>query len=176
MPKKKSNLPVAIEDITPAKLKSLLEQDALRINELLEVGDSDNAITLTYKRLAQSCIDAIPLLEDNIRQSHGARGTYQFNTMVTTLRELLVDLQAISARGQIGATVVDNVLRPFMLDLGMLIVQELKIIEEDGRSYMSEKNYERFRTQVVKSRDNIADFVNKKFVEVKAQAQDLLQR
>ena len=176
MAKKSSNLPVNISDISTSKLKSLLEQDATRINELLETGDSDNAITLIYKRLAQSCVDAIPLLEDNIRTSKGARGTYQFNTMVTALRELLVDLQAISARGQIGATVVDKVIRPFVLDLGMLIVQELKTIEEDGRSYMNKEDYEKFRTQVVKSRDNIADFVNRRFVEVKREAQDLLQR
>ena len=64
---KKSTLPAKIDDIKPSQLKSLLEQDATRINELLEVGDSDNAITLTYKRLAQSCVDAIPLLENNIR-------------------------------------------------------------------------------------------------------------
>lgn len=174
--KKKSQLPVNISEITPTKLSSLLEQDATRINELLEIGDSDNAITLIYKRLAQSCVDAIPLLEDNIRTSKGARGTYQFNTMVTTLRELLVDLQAISARGQIGVAVVDKVIRPFILDLGMLIVQELKNIEEDGRSFMTKENYDRFRAQVVKSRDNIADFVNRRFVEVKKEAQDLLQR
>ena len=174
--KKKSQLPVNISEIPPAKLSSLLEQDATRINELLELGDSDNAITLIYKRLAQSCVDAIPLLEDNIRTSKGARGTYQFNTMVTTLREILVDLQAISARGQIGVTVVDKLIRPFILDLGMLIVQELKNIEEDGRSFMTAENYDRFRTQVIKSRDNIADFVNRRFVEVKKEAQDLLQR
>lgn len=176
MKKKSSNLPVDISSIPTTKLKSLLEQDATRINELLEVGDSDNAITLIYKRLAQSCVDAIPLLEDNIRTSKGARGTYQFNTMVTTLREILVDLQAISARGQIGSAVVDKVIRPFVLDLGMLIVQELKTIEEDGRSFMNKEDYERFRTQVIKSRDNIADFVNRRFVEVKREAQDLLQR
>ena len=173
---KKSTLPAKIDDIKPSQLKSLLEQDATRINELLEVGDSDNAITLTYKRLAQSCVDAIPLLENNIRISKGARGTYQFNTMVTTLRELLVDLQAISARGQIGVTVVDKVIRPFILDLGMQIVQELKVIEEEARSYMSPSDHEKFRAQVVRSRDRIADFVNKGFVDVKRQAQDLLQR
>lgn len=173
---KKSTLPVKIDKIKPSQLKSLLEQDATRINELLEVGDSDNAITLTYKRLAQSCVDAIPLLENNIRISKGARGTYQFNTMVTTLRELLVDLQAISARGQIGVTVVDKVIRPFILDLGMQIVQELKVIEEDARSYMSPADHEKFRSQIVRSRDRIADFVNKGFVDVKRQAQDLLQR
>ena len=96
--------------------------------------------------------------------------------MVTTLRELLVDLQAISARGQIGVTVVDKVIRPFILDLGMQIVQELKVIEEDARSYMSPSDHEKFRAQVVRSRDRIADFVNKGFVDVKRQAQDLLQR
>ena len=87
--KKKSQLPVNISEIPPAKLSSLLEQDATRINELLETGDSDNAITLIYKRLAQSCVDAIPLLEDNIRTSKGARGTYQFNTMVRHLEKFL---------------------------------------------------------------------------------------
>lgn len=174
--KKKSSLPVSISDVPVSKLQSLLEQDATRINQLLETGDSDNAITLIYKRLAQSCVDAIPLIEDNIRASKGARGTYQFNTMVTTLRELLVDLQAISARGQIGSAVVDKVIRPFVLDLGMLIVQELKNIEEDARSFMNKDDYIRFREQIIKSRDNIADFVNRRFVEVKKEAQDLLQR
>ena len=58
----------------------------------------------------------------------------------------------------------------------MLIVQELKNIEEDGRSFMTSENYDRFRAQVIKSRDNIADFVNRRFVEVKKEAQDLLQR
>lgn len=173
---RKSTLPVNISDVQPSTLKSLLEQDATKINELLEIGDSDNAITLTYKRLAQSCIDAIPLIENNIRTSNGSRGIYQFNTMVTTLRELLVDLQAISARGDIGAAVVDKVIRPFLLDLAMLIIQEMKVLEEDARSYMKEEDFDRYRSQILKSRDNIADFVNKRFVEVKRQAQDLLQR
>ena len=45
-----------ISDISTSKLKSLLEQDATRINQLLEVGENDSAISLIYKRLTQSCI------------------------------------------------------------------------------------------------------------------------
>lgn len=158
-----------------SELSSLLAQDATRINELLETGEQDDATTLIYKRLTQSCVDAIPLVENVIRESGGGRGVYQFNQMVTTLRELLADLQAIKARGQIGVRIVDSVIRPFMLDLGMMIVKELKVIEEDARSAMSPDDYIRFRDTVTRSRNNIAGFVNTEYSDMKRKVQEMLE-
>ena len=158
-----------------SELSSLLAQDATRINELLETGEQDDATTLIYKRLTQSCVDAIPLVENVIRESGGGRGVYQFNQMVTTLRELLADLQAIKARGQIGVRIVDSVIRPFMLDLGMMIVKELKVIEEDARSTMSPDDYIRFRDTVTRSRNNIAGFVNTEYSDMKRKVQEMLE-
>lgn len=165
-----------ISDISTSKLKSLLEQDATHINQLLEVGENDSAISLIYKRLTQSCIDAIPLVEDQIRNSKGARGIYQYEKIVTTTRELLADLQAMSARGQIGTQVVNNCILPFLQSLALQLMTELKRIEDDARSRMSDNDFIAFREQIERARTSIGNFVNQEFRNLRTNVEQMLQR
>ncbi len=163
-------------DITTTKLKSLLEQDALKINELLEVGENDSAISLIYKRLTQSCIDAIPLVEDQIRNSKGARGIYQYEKIVATTRELLADLQAMSARSQIGTQVVNSCIQPFLQSLALQLMTEFKHIEDDARSRMSDDEFIAFKEQMVRTRTSIGNFVSQEFKTLRTNVEQMLQR
>ena len=89
---------------------------------------------------------------------------------------MLADLQAMSARGQIGTQVVNNCILPFLQSLALQLMTELKRIEDDARSRMSDDDFIAFREQIERARTSIGDFVNQEFRNLRTNVEQMLQR
>ena len=126
-------------------MRSIVGDSAEDIQQLLEVGDNDSATTLMHKKLLQGLIDLIPYAEHNVRKSKGQRGVYQVNSLVSSVRELIVDLQATQDRGQLGANLVEQIIRPAFLDIGMQVVQEFATLLNDAKDLMAPEDYRTFK-------------------------------
>jgi hypothetical protein len=162
--KKRTELQVYDEDDEPKlsklKGKALRTQfgsGAEKILRLLEKDETDPAVALIYKRLLQSVVDVLPLAEMGIRASKGVRGIHGFNMLISSLRELMVDVQSAQDRGMMGQTLVMSVLQPAFTDLAQEMVQEFSILAADLKSQLSEEDHAKALTLLKETRGRIAN-------------------
>lgn len=159
-----------------SSLKSIIGDSAEDIQQLLESGDADSSSSLIHKKLVQTIIDLLPYAENNIRKSKGVKGVYQLNTMVQTIRELIIDIQSSKDRGRMGELMTERIVAPAMLEIGTMIVQKFSNINADAKVRMDVQEYKAFKTEINKHRSDLADFINKKFYEIQDQMRNYLQR
>lgn len=162
--KKKTELAVYDEDDQPKLSK--LKGKALRtqfgagtekILRLLEQDETDPAIALIYKRLLQSVVDVLPLAEMGIRNTKGVRGVHGFNMLISSLRELMVDVQSAQDRGMMGEMLVRSIIQPAFSDLAQDTVQEFSVIAADAKAHMTPEEYDKFAPLLRESRARLAN-------------------
>ena len=88
------------------KLSSILGDSSENILGLLEANNSESASNLILTKLMQSLVDTIPYAENNVRKTRGQKGVYQLNSLVQSLRELMIDMQAVRDKGLLGERLV----------------------------------------------------------------------
>lgn len=165
-----------ISKTSSKKLKSIVGDSAEQIQQLLEINEGDSARSLIYKKVLQSLIDLIPYAENNIRKSKGRHGVYQLNSMISSIRELLIDIQASEDRGRIGELLVERLIAPAMLDIGTEIVQRLDYIKSDAKDEMTPEGHRRFADKLSKHRGELAEVINSKFYSLRDEIKQQLQR
>jgi hypothetical protein len=179
-PKKRS---IAVLDLNkPAKISklekgiaSIVGDSADQIQHLLETSQNDSAVNLMQKRVLQAVVDLIPYAESNVRGSQGARGVYAFNSLVTSIRELMSDLQATKDRGAIGAHMVEKVIRPAFLDIGMALAQEEQHLSTAIRDNTDKEQCAIIRAALRDSVQRMALTIQRKYEESKTGAISFLQ-
>ena len=159
-----------------AKLRSIFGDRSEKIQQLLEINDTDTAVALIYKRSLQSIVDLIPYAEHAVRKSKGARGVYQINSLISSMRELMVDIQSAQDRGMLGHQLVEQVLKSSYRELAEEILKEYSTLGADARLGMTDKEYDRFRTALTDSRERLAAKMTANFRTVKEQTIQYLQR
>lgn len=138
-------------------LRTQFGQGAEKILRLLESDDTDPAVALIYKRLLQSVVDVMPLAEMGIRASKGTRGIHGFNMLISSLRELMVDVQSAQDRGMMGQTLVMSVMQPAFSDLAQDMVQEFSVLAADVKAKLSQEDYDTFLPLLRECRSRIAN-------------------
>jgi hypothetical protein len=166
-----------ISRLSSKGLNSILGEDAEALQQLLESGDSDSALSQLNKRLIQTSIDLISEVEAGIRESKGRYGVHSFNGLVQSIRELMIDLQSTQDRGAIGLSLVENILRPNLLDIGMSIMKEYSVLADDVKSLgLADDRMIEFRQRQVESRTRIGNAIQGKYEEMKQGIISGLQR
>jgi len=176
----RANVPVlAIRKISKLKTKgmrSILGDDAETIHQMVEVGDTDNATSLIYKRILQVLVDLLPYAEHAVRATKGQRGVYQVNSLIQSVRELMVDLQQAQDRGAMGEMLVERVVRPIFLDIGMSLVKELAEVKSAAKDLMTEDAFKRFLPEISSAKDRVGQTINTGYEQARDQTRQFLQR
>lgn len=176
LPKKLSKeRALALADSTPKRfskldtkgMTSILGDAAEEIQQMLEKNNSDSAIQLLQKRMLQTVVDLIPFAEQNVRESKGVRGVYQINSLITSVRELMIDMQSTRDKGALGDTLVEKIIRPTFLDLGMEMVLENERVMKAIRGEVGNEVYQRLKKSHEESLARLAKFVQVKYGEAK---------
>jgi hypothetical protein len=158
-------------------MRSILGDSAESIQQLLETGDNDSATGLMLKRMLQALIDLVPYAEHNVRKSKGQRGVYQINSLISSIRELMVDLQSAQDRGAIGEALNEKILRPAFLDVAMMLVKETALLSSDVKELLSVEDYNnKFRPLVLEQRTRIGQYVQKRYEEAATSTRQFMQR
>lgn len=167
---------IMIADQSPSGLVSPEAKKALEsrfgsksdlIVDLIETDNTDGATTLIFKTLLQSLVEVLPITEHAVRVSSGSRGVYQFNQVVSQMRELLADIQSVRDRGMLGNSVVERHVRPAFMDIAVQIVQSMTLIEESARTRMSREDFKSFRDTVVQdAKKSLANYIQRQYAEV----------
>jgi hypothetical protein len=143
---------------------------------MLESDNNESATTLIQKRLMQTLVDVLPYAEDNIRESKGQKGIYAFNSLITSLRELMIDIQSTRDKGAIGDALVEKIVRPTFLDIGMNLVLEDERMLKDIKEEVDVTTYRKIREIHQASLGRTAKLIQEKYAEAKQQAIAFLQQ
>lgn len=166
------SLPVVItkKDVvdlkTKKKLKTMFGQRTKEILDLIENNQKDGAVVLIYKQLLKMLVSLVPILERVVRKSKGRYGTYQVNQLVSQLRELLADMQAVQDRGLLGRTLVSRYVRPAFTDIAMQIVTNDHRILTAILPHIAEEKREKVETEVKNAQRELARFIQAQYKHV----------
>lgn len=164
-----------ISKLNTKGMRSIIGDSAEAIQQLLESDSNESAIALMQKRVLQALVDTLPYAEHAIRKTKGVRGVYQFNSLITSIREVMIDMQSTRDKGAIGASMVERILRPAFLDIGMTIVQEEARLDTEIRDLLGIEGYRTIRTARKDATTRIAQTIQAKYAEAKQQAVTFLQ-
>jgi hypothetical protein len=165
-----------ISKLNKKGMRSIIGDSAEEIQQLLEINNTDSATMLMQKRMMQTVVDILPYAEHAIRKSKGARGVYQINSLITSLRELMIDVQAVKDKGALGDAMVEKIIRPTFLDIGMQLVLEDERMLKEIKDTVSINEYRAIRAIHQESLKRLAQNIQEKYAEAKQQAIAFLQQ
>ena len=164
-----------ISKLNTRGMRSIIGDSAEDIQQLLEVGSNESAITLMQKRMLQAVIDMLPFAEHTIRNTKGQRGVYQFNSLITSMRELMIDMQSTRDKGSLGAEMVERVIRPAFMDIAMVLVQEETRFATDLKEKLSANDAATVRALHRDLIQRLAEGIKEKYTEAKESAISFMQ-
>ena len=148
-------------------IESMFGQRSDSIIELLDVGNSDGALSLIMKTLLSTLVDTMPAVEGHVRRSGGQKGVYQLTQLSSQLRETCADIQAYRDRSNLGNKVVERYLRPAFLDIAVQVTRTWIELEAGAASRMSKEDMEKYQEDyLVPMKRGIADYLMKQYEDV----------
>lgn len=148
-------------------IESMFGQRSDSIIELLDVGNSDGALSLIMKTLLSTLVDTMPAVEGHVRRSGGQKGVYQLTQLSSQLRETCADIQAYRDRSNLGNKVVERYLRPAFLDIAVQITRTWIELEAGAASKMSKEDMAKYQEDyLVPMKRGIADYLMKQYEDV----------
>lgn len=164
----RKNKPVDLDEAEEA-LRSRFGNKAVLIIQQLEDQDTDGAISMLSRSLLQLVVDLIPVAEQNVRDSKGAKGIYQFNQLIASTRELLTDLSALRDKGLLGHRIVERTVRPAFTDIGGQLVLAFVGLEAGARTYMRPEDYSEYKQQLTIAKTSLAQYLEAQYAEIRDQ-------
>ena len=148
-------------------IESMFGQRSDSIIELLDVGNSDGALSLIMKTLLSTLVDTMPAVEGHVRRSGGQKGVYQLTQLSSQLRETCADIQAYRDRSNLGNKVVERYLRPAFLDIAVQITRTWIELEAGAASKMSKEDLTKYQEDyLIPMKRGIADYLMKQYEDV----------
>lgn len=173
----KSTIPIdQISKLDFEGMRSILGDEAENLQRMLVSGNVDGALPLITTRLIQSLVDLIAQSENGIRESKGRYGVHGLVSMISTLRELMIDVQASRDRGALGQQAVESVLRPFAQDVAMVIMHEYAALVDDMKGILSDDQNAKLREAQIASRTRAANKIMDGYSQASNRLVEFLER
>ncbi len=145
------------------EISSILGDSAETIQQLLETDKNESASTMLQKRLLQSLVDLVSYAESNVRATKGQKGVYQVNSLITSIREILSDMQANRDRSAIGHALIEKVMRPMFMDIGMELVKEESRLMGEVKNMVDFGIYKEIKVRHSEATTRIATVMKQKY-------------
>lgn len=156
--------------------KNILGSEADALVRMLEDGDDDGAKKILLKKLMQSSVKLLAHVEKGAIDTNGRFGVHSFNGLIMSLRELINDMQAMNDRGAIGQILVEQVIRPAFMDVGMAIMQEFFKSNQDMRKMLRDEDYKEVEKIQKECRDRIGQHLHQSYETMRDGLINYLQR
>jgi hypothetical protein len=143
-----------IGDVKPKAVERTISENfgeaAPQIVQMLEMNDNDGAIVILQKRLLQSSIAMLVHAEKLMTNTEGAKGTYQYATLVSQIRELITDIQAARDRSFIANQIIQSIIQPAFIDVAEMIMNDHSMFRKDllDDNLVAEKHVARFNSSI----------------------------
>jgi hypothetical protein len=161
-----------IGDVKPRAVQRAIAENfgeaAPQIVQMLEMNDNDGAIIILQKRLLQSSIAMLVHAEKLMTATEGAKGTYQYATLVSQIRELITDIQAARDRSFIANQIIQSIIQPAFIDIAEMIMNDHSAFRKDllDDDIVPEKHVARFNMTVKTLAQGLAQKMQRKYRDV----------
>ena len=136
------------------------------IIEMLEANNNDGALTLLKKKLLMTVIDVLPDAEAIIRETKGGKGTYQFVTLISQIRELITDIQSDQDRKHIARNLCEDVIRPSFMDIAQNMITQHHSFKKEMEGKIKPDQLQNFGKELQELARNMAKDMTAKYLEV----------
>lgn len=181
--KKKKKLELVLANAKPTTkitaddkqiVKSYFAGHSKKIMNMLKAGDTDAGMSILKKSLLMTVIRALPKAELILNQSGAARGTYQFVTLISQIRELITDIQADGDRKFLAQSVMETILKPAFMDLAQDMINDHHQFRKNSAALVRSEKSQEFSSDMQVLATNLATKMQKKYQEIGAKLEDAL--
>jgi hypothetical protein len=168
------------------KMRSIVGDSSEQISQLLESNETDQAVSLMYKRMLQTLLDLLSYSEQYVRKTKAAKGVYQVNALISNIRELMTDIQSAQDRGMLGDAMIERILQPSFREIGSQFVQEFATLESDIRTItnasiqtgnaLTKEDQKEIKKEILETRGHLASVMQTQYEDMKMQIVQFLQR
>ena len=161
-----------IGDVKPRAVQRSIAENfgeaAPQIVQMLEMNDNDGAIIILQKRLLQSSIAMLVHAEKMIAGSEGAKGTYQYATLVSQIRELITDIQAARDRSFIANQIIQSIIQPAFIDIAEMIMNDHSAFRKEllDDSVIPQQHVAQFNRSMRTTAQGLAQKMQRKYRDV----------
>lgn len=161
-----------IGDVKPKAIQRAITENfgeaAPQIVQMLEMNDNDGAIIVLQKRLLQSSIAMLVHAEKLMTDTQGAKGTYQYATLVSQIRELITDIQAARDRSFIANQIMQSIIQPSFIDMAEMIMNDHSAFRKEllDDNIVPEKHVAQFNTSLRRLAQGMAQKMQMKYRDV----------
>lgn len=161
-----------IGDVKPKAIQKAITENfgeaAPQIVQMLEMNDNDGAIIILQKRLLQSSIAMLVHAEKLMTDTSGAKGTYQYATLVSQIRELITDIQAARDRSFIANQIMQSIIQPSFIDMAEMIMNDHSAFRKEllDDDIVPEKYVAQFNTSLRRLAQGMAQKMQVKYRDV----------
>lgn len=146
-----------------------------KIMEMLEAGDSDGGITILKKTLLLTIIRVLPMAEDVLANSGTAKGTYQFVTLVSQMREIMADIQADRDKQFLAQSITEQILRPAFMNIAQQMLTQHHDFRKKGDVFVIPEKTNFFSTQLFDLGKSLAGSMQEEYKDVSAKIVEALK-
>jgi hypothetical protein len=146
-----------------------------KIMEMLEMGDSDGGITILKKTLLMTIIRVLPMSEQILSASGTEKGTYQFVTLVSQMRELMADIQADKDKQYIAQSITEQILRPAFMNLAQEMINQHHDFRKRSDMFVVPEKSSRFSQELMELGKSLASSMQVEYRDVSAKINEALK-
>ena len=160
-------VPTSLPKSTLANVEALRKYDTAEgtiigdevelIDRMLRANNPEAASAAITRVLLQATLNLVPFAEQHVRESGGQKGIYQFNSLTSMLLELLNTQRAMSDRGALALSMVEQIIRPTFTELATLLMGEFMQIKGNAKIVLSPQHYESLERRLDDSLQRLAD-------------------
>jgi hypothetical protein len=154
------------EDDLEEGLKLVFGEASDKIQELLEGNDTDSAITLSQRKMLASTLALIPKVETLVQDSGGARGVYQYNTLINTARCLIEDISAQQDAALIADSINANYVHPTVGQMAQFTMDTLYRLRGGLKDYIEPEDKKVVGKMIEETAVSIARYFEEKSTEL----------
>lgn len=149
--------------------------EAESIQQLLADGNTDAAIPMLHSTILRTLTDLIPYAEAQIRKTEGAKGVYQINSLISSIREIMTDIQMSQDRAALGSMIIERFLQPEFRQMATDTMEIYALLRDDIKPLVSDAAYDKITALVKESRNTHASKFNRSYTTLKDQIVEYLR-
>lgn len=173
--RKNKKLDLDSTKISKKKIKTYFGDNSDKILAMLESSNQDGALTLLKKNLLATVINALPHAEQILIESGTSKGTYQFATLISTIRELIADIQADQDKKFVSDAMLNNVIKPAYVDIAQSIVSKHFEFLSTSKEFIVTKHKKEFSAELRKLATDLAGDLKVSYKDVSAKITEQLK-
>jgi hypothetical protein len=170
---------LALSEKDKRKLKKQAESyfgnNSTKIMDMLNAGDADGGITILKKTLLMTIIRVLPMAEEILTQSGTAKGTYQFVTLISQMREIMSDIQADRDKQFLAQSITEQIIRPAFMDIAQDMLTMHHDFRKKGDLFVVPEKSTYFSNQLFALGKDLAGHMQTRYKEVSEKLVDALK-